>query len=146
MPIFLRKVPSSTMDSLDSSPSPEAPSDLVKAVNSEEIDVSDLEEVDELEALRSDIGDILLDDPELDQEEKGSMLNIKGTADTVPSTKKNEGQFVSGAGGAPKIFDTGMEEKRLLEVSKYVIDKIPENEWNELATKVRAIQVRRTGR
>lgn len=130
--------PSNAVDSLDGSPKAKAPSDLAKDLKPEEVDVSDLEEVDELEALKSDIGDILLDDPELDQEKeerKGDILNIKGTADTVPATPGDEGQIVTDEGGAPKIFDTGMEEQRLLEISQYVIDKIPENEWNELATK-----------
>jgi hypothetical protein len=129
--------PSNAVDSIDGSTKANAPSDLAKDLKPEEVDVSDLEEVDELEALKSDIGDILLDDPELEQEqeENGDILNIKGTADTVPATPGDEGQIVTDDTGAPKIFDTGLEEKRLLEISQYVIDKIPENEWNELATK-----------
>ena len=129
--------PSSAVDSLNGGPKATAPSDLAKDLKPEDVDVSDLEEVDELEALKSDIGDILMDDPELDQEkseQKGDILNIKGAAQAVPNKPKDSGVPME-AGGAPKIFDTGMEEKRLLEISKFVIDKIPENEWNELATK-----------
>lgn len=136
---FLKnETPSSMTDSLDGGTKATAPSDLAKDIKPEDVDVSDLEEVDELEALKSDIGDILVDDPELDQEKmekKGDILNINGTATAVPGRPKDAGVPMEAGEDAPKIFDTGLEEKRLLEVSKFVIDKIPENEWNELATK-----------
>lgn len=139
---FLKQEVPSISDQVDAA-NAQSPSDLAKDLKAEEVDVSDLEEVDELEALKSDIGDILLDDPDLNDEDggkvmtqKGDILNIKGAAKPMPGkVMMNNGQVITDAEGKPKIFDTGLEEKRLLEISQYVIDKIPENEWNELATK-----------
>ncbi|MGB0453870.1 MAG: LysM peptidoglycan-binding domain-containing protein [Bacteriovoracaceae bacterium] len=120
----------------------------VPGIDPSDIDVTETEEVDELEALKSDIGDILIDDPEISEgldnvkdeianEKKvkiqGDVLNLKNAKEVTAKRPKEKGQEINGQ--EPEIFDVGDEERKLLEVSKFIIDKIPENEWDDLATK-----------
>ena len=55
-----------------------------------------------------------------------------GTArPSIDRSKDGDGLVVKNSG--PDVYEVGDEEKKLLELSKFVETKIPENEWNEIA-------------
>jgi hypothetical protein len=74
----------------------------------------DLTALDDLEALKEDIGEIKYDDPEKEKEENKPRISTKNTTE----------QF---------MFDIGKEEKELLHISKLVKSRINNNEWDELS-------------
>lgn len=94
-------------------------------------DLSDAEIDDELESLKSDLeqdeaiskkdGKLNLnaDDPEIIIDESVNVLND---------------QLASKKGKKVEIFDVGKEEKQLLEIAKYIQGRIPDKDWNEMAT------------
>ena len=118
------------------------------------IDLSNLEELDEIESLKQDIeaspgaekkAEVLEEslqlkstkeqpskaalqmdgvDPEIMIDESIKVLNAE---DEIANESKS--------GGKPEIFDVGSEEKKLLSLAKYVEGKIPDSEWDEIATK-----------
>jgi len=121
------------------------------------IDLSNLEEMDEIQSLKEDIdqspgatqkvevpGDVLnfkaakkseesseapiskmeSIDPEMVIDESIKILNAE---DAIASENSNSNK--------PQIFDIGNEEKNLLNLAKYVEGKIPDAEWDEIATK-----------
>jgi len=69
------------------------------------------EEVNDLEELKTDIGDIFFESKE--SKEKESKVS------------KND---------SVEIFDTRAEERKLLELSKFVEGRIPDDEWDDVAT------------
>jgi hypothetical protein len=116
-----------------------------------DFNLSDLEEVDDLESLKEDIGEIIFQDaPKGDKTTKES---VKGLSDTGEDSKEevlvdengvtvNDPSFTSAnksgevdalKPNAAVIFDVGPEEKELLELSKFVEGKIPLKEWDEIA-------------
>src|SRR5690606_8904676 len=120
------------------------------------IDLSGAEELDELQSLKEDIGQS--PGPTKKVEVKGDVLNFKpakkSAAATEPTTTPegidpeividdsikvlNAEDQVAADGkisGKPEIFDVGNEEKQLLNLAKYVEGKIPDAEWDEIATK-----------
>ncbi len=121
------------------------------------IDLSNLEEMDEIQSLKEDIdqspgatqkveipGDVLnfkaakkteetspdptakmeSIDPEMVIDESIKILNAE---DAIASENSNSNK--------PQIFDIGNEEKNLLNLAKFVEGKIPDAEWDEIATK-----------
>ncbi len=104
-------------------------------IEEEEVDLelSELEEIDDLDSLKNDFGENLFDlekeELELEKMEKANAKTNKGSKPKVivnkDVKKKEKIQTV--------IFDVGEEEKRLLELSKFVEGKIPDAEWNEIA-------------
>lgn len=106
---------------------------------SKDLDISEAEEVDDLESLKSDIGEVLFEEEgtkkqdefvsEEKKKESGPRPEIINEAQNVEAAKTTiiEDQKTT-------IFDVGNEEKELMEVAKYLEGKIPENEWNEIAT------------
>lgn len=121
------------------------------------IDLSDTETLDELEALKQDIEESPTATKKV--EVKGDVLDFKSkpTEDTSAGTDDGslsgvdpeiliddsinvlnaEDQVASDGKGAskPQIFDVGNEEKQLLNLAKFVEGKIPDAEWDEIATK-----------
>lgn len=103
------------------------------------LDISEAEEIDDLESLKSDIGEVLFDekkeDPSelsvLEDSENQNPVEVVNEAEAVEAAKSVSAQDVD---GKTKIFDVGNEEKELMEVAKYLEGKIPEEEWNEIAT------------
>jgi hypothetical protein len=109
-----------------------------------ELNLSELEEVDDLQSLKSDIGDVLFKDKkakaaaieEEDMEDLDSNLVIKQPSliindeEDVKIKKTTQGKKTA----APIIFDVGGEEKKLLSLSKFVETKIPIQEWDEINT------------
>ena len=112
------------------------------------LDLSELEEVDDLESLKEDVGEVLFDedkkkpkkksnpsskvlvddnqfpsdeDPEIIVKEEVRVLNDKVKNDISISK-------------TPEIFDVGAEEQQLIELSKFVETKIADKEWDEIST------------
>ena len=89
---------------------------------------------DDLEALKEDIGESLYEKSEeskqADQKEsskidkKEEIVEEKSFELTGDESKKDTVQ----------IFDVGEEESKLLELSKFIMGKIPEKDWSEIAT------------
>lgn len=88
------------------------------------LNLSELEETDDLESLKNDIGDDFL----ADEKQKNAEKNVTGAV-------VNKGGGPVGKSGKLKfeIFDVGVEEKKLLEFSKFVEAKIPDKEWDEIS-------------
>lgn len=114
----------------------------------QKLDLSELEEVDDLDSLKSDIGESVFKDDKKkkatdnEDDEDDEDDEIEGpTVDLIPNNKPvNESQFdvedVEKLQGTV-IFDVGNEEKKLLETAKFIQGKIPEKEWDEIATAAR---------
>ncbi|EQC46611.1 LysM peptidoglycan-binding domain-containing protein [Bacteriovorax sp. Seq25_V] len=115
----------------------------------QDLDLSRLEEIDDLEALKNDVGDSI-PDVQLSKENQDKLDAIKdenfieapkvvekvepsleGPKDNVAGNSET-GEVKSTS--KPEIFDVGKEEKRLLELATFVEKKIPSDEWNEIAT------------
>lgn len=85
--------------------------------------------VDELEALKEDLGDMEFALPL--EEETPALEQVPGSAKPV---------IVEGSAGeqaAELIFDVGKEEKELLKLAEGMRGKIPADEWNEIAQAAR---------
>ncbi|MCF8060117.1 MAG: LysM peptidoglycan-binding domain-containing protein [Bacteriovoracaceae bacterium] len=117
-----------------------------------DFNISDLEEVDDLDSLKEDIGEIIFDEDKTVKKEKDKKSVDKPKAfsgdDDVEVLIDSEGRTVNEPGviaeGAENengnlkpnqavIFDVGAEEKELLELSKFVEGKIPLKEWDEIS-------------
>ena len=77
---------------------------------------------DELESLKSDVGDVDFEVPKQKTEE---------IAEEKPSNTKDGEEKVS---MGMEVFDVGNEEKELVEVAKNLSGQLSNNEWNEIAT------------
>lgn len=104
-----------------------------------EIDLSSMEEIDDLESLKEDVGEALFED-KAETEIKKSQGTLSLDEDpeivikenvTVSNESTREADLSS---GDTQIFDVGKEESELLELSKYVETKIPSKEWEEIST------------
>ncbi|OUR96493.1 hypothetical protein A9Q84_09085 [Halobacteriovorax marinus] len=114
------------------------------------IDLSDLEEVDDLESLKEDIGEVLFEE---DKKKNKTTLSKDGSLkpmvkeedvfsrDEDPEiiikenvTIQNDPEPVKEKDASKvTIFDVGAEEQNLIELSKYVESKIPDKEWDEIS-------------
>ena len=111
----------------------------------QKLDLSELEEVDDLDSLKNDIGESVFKDDKkkktLDDEDDEEDEIEGPTVDLIPDNKPvNENQFNIEDAEKLKgtvIFDVGNEEKKLLETAKFIQGKIPEKEWDEIATAAR---------
>jgi hypothetical protein len=99
----------------------EFPEENTENVNS---DISSTKNVDQLESLKDDLGDLEFTLPEDDTAEIVKEMN-KGTKPKIMGAN-DKGNLL--------IFDVGREEKELLEVAKNMQGKIPVNEWKEIAS------------
>jgi hypothetical protein len=108
----------------------------------QDLDVVDL---DDLDSLKEDIdATTKKNSPESTIiEKKGDVLGISGASEdqkklevpSIPSREEMESaKAVDNLSNSPVVFDVGNEEKELLRLSKFVEGKIPETQWNELAT------------
>ncbi len=102
------------------------------------IDLSDIEEIDDLESLKEDAGEAIFAKEEKDPTKKEEFFSLDEDPEVIVKenvTVTNESeQKIGGSGNKPEIFDVGAEEHKLLELSKYVETKIPAKEWNEIST------------
>ena len=155
-PVFSQDVDS--LDLMDSSDVNVLLEEEKGKIESQNLDLSDLEEQDDLQTLKNDIGDVIFDDdpkkkkkeqgileekvsneldeldkieeePEIVIDSKNSEIKILNDQETVAN---QDGDVLKEEG--TEIFDVGPEEKELLELSKFVEGKIPENEWDEIST------------
>jgi hypothetical protein len=92
---------------------------------------SDQELQDDLDSLKSDVSDLITVDPDLKEDEpkKEEVKEEKKVADKKED-KKDE----------IAIFDTGKEEKDLLEVAQFIQGKIPSAEWEKIAAQNKSEQ------
>ncbi len=124
-----------------------------------DFNISDLEEVDDLDSLREDIGVIIFDEdgksgkvkkekeklkkvtkdkpkPFTDGEDDVEILiDAEGRVLNEPSVYAEASEFETEGLKPDKavIFDVGAEEKELVELSKFVEGKIPSKEWDEIS-------------
>ena len=111
-----------------------------------DLSLSEKQEEDDLESLKEDLGDIILEDPLEDavktkvkpvQLRRKSRVREKDLFPGMMSEPKKKIKKIE----APKakmnigtnIFEAGEDEKKLLELAKFVQAKIPYNEWKEIA-------------
>jgi hypothetical protein len=113
------------------------------------LDLSDLEQIDDLQSLKSDIGEFIFDDPNERPGQTGVLkLRESEGAPGLPTPARSgfaepslNDPLRSGLDTAraqttgPLIFDVGEEERKLLELSRFVEGKIPDSEWNEIASR-----------
>ncbi len=127
---------------------------------SDSLDLSEVEDIDDLDSLRADVGDIVfgdekkksalgkssdpmapsssikLDESPLTKKDAEIDMIIQRNAEIVNDSQENEKRKLQNeVFGAEKVvvFDVGEEEKKLLELSKFVEAKISEKEWDEIA-------------
>lgn len=105
--------------------------EITNPVEGGEVNMSDLEEKDDLESLKSDIGTVIFNEDENKKSEQPPTSEASTENINVPSIVNDSTPKSSTA--TPQIFDVGAEEKKLLELSKFVENKIPDKEWNEIA-------------
>ncbi len=119
-----------------------------KEENASDIQMSTLEEQDDLQSLKEDIGEVVFEkdekkSPKMKEAEK--MVEEKKSAVNAPSlnVKSPKGQNVEEVPNEKTEiiadqnlnFDVGTEEKDLLSLSKFVQSKISSKEWDDLAIK-----------
>ena len=108
-----------------------------------EVQMSSLEEQDDLQSLKEDIGDVVFDKekpanttPEITPVEtptaKGPLNVTSPAGQNVTPEKDEKAEIIA---DESMNFDVGGEEKKLLELSKYVQQKITPKEWDDLAIK-----------
>ncbi|PIP95530.1 MAG: hypothetical protein COW00_11590 [Bdellovibrio sp. CG12_big_fil_rev_8_21_14_0_65_39_13] len=108
----------------------------------DKLDMSKFEEVDDLQSLKDDVGDVLFENGE-----KKDEVKVEATKDQMdipmvenPEVVNDEETKLTNQKGEtieakkPEIFDVGKEEKELIELSRFVEGKIPDKEWDEIAT------------
>lgn len=110
-----------------------------------DLNLSDVEETDDYEALKNDIGT----DPfatsenkeqvkESPEEKKNDTFVIQDDVDLIIEDKSlivnQPEETKEEKAKRPEIFDVGNEEKKLLEISKFLETKIPDVEWEEIST------------
>lgn len=129
-------------DSLNSNQGAEAPAETTS-----DVQMSSLEEQDDLQSLKEDIGDVVFDKEKTAESDKASTPTtptvMEGEAPGPLNATSPAGQNVVPAkdekaeiiADESMNFDVGGEEKKLLELSKYVQQKITPKEWDDLAIK-----------
>ncbi len=103
--------------------------EIKSTIDVDDLNLSALEESDDLHSLKNDAGEIIFkndgitNDSDLFEDE------------TIDVSKIVNDQLVSEETSQlkPEIFDVGEEEKKLLELSHFVENKIPDNEWSEIS-------------
>lgn len=115
------------------------------------LDLSEFEEVDDLQSLKKDIGEVIYEDKSKSGELKlksGKTIEVPDDSEPEIISNMNDGVIVNDErtieqklkGEAvessikAKIFEVGRDEKELVELAKFVEGKIPEKEWDEIAT------------
>lgn len=109
------------------------------------LDMSELEEVDDLESLKNDIGDAYFEASGAADLPESNEVEIRSRRQAKDEASKNAGEVgeiiaESGPGkeGTPEVFEVGKVEQNLLKLSRYVEGKIPPSEWSEIADSSRA--------
>lgn len=113
--------------------------------NGSEVKMSTLEEQDDLQSLKEDIGEVVFDkdkekakDANSDansKEEKKGPLNAQSPAGQNVETKGDEKAEI--IADKSMTFDAGNEEKNLLEIAKLIGKKITPKEWDDISVKAK---------
>lgn len=134
--IFADELTPSELDELNSFDSINSSEKTPLPNTGADIEMSSMEEQDDLQSLKEDIGDVIFE-----QKEKPETLTTKEPEKvTPPQIKKEEvptNEKVEIIADESLNFDVGNEEKKLLELSKYVQQKITSKEWDDLAIKAK---------
>ena len=107
----------------------ESSKDNEKQVVEKGNDLNNLEKDDDLDILKEDIGESLFEDKK--EEQTDQKLKAQ-------KNKQKVFELVDKKSKDTQIFDVGEEERNLLELSKYIMGKIPEKDWSEIATSSRS--------
>ncbi|MBC96682.1 MAG: hypothetical protein CME63_02970 [Halobacteriovoraceae bacterium] len=103
-----------------------------------------LEEIDDLESLKEDIGDMVFETQKgegnkeatstlAEEQEESIQVLIDESGKTINEPENMADNLKSDRNTPAVIFDVGAEEKELLELSKFVEGKIPAKEWDEIS-------------
>lgn len=115
--------------------------------NGSEVKMSTLEEQDDLQSLKEDIGDVVFDKDKDKEKEKGKgkgkdskesvkgPLNAESPAGQTVETKGDEKAEI--IADKSMNFDAGNEEKNLLEIAKLLGKKITPKEWDDISVKAK---------
>ena len=111
---------------------------------STDVQMSTLEEQDDLQSLKEDVGEIVFDKepaknptvmevkaPVEPADQKGPLNVVSPKGQNVSSAADDKAEIIADEG---VNFDVGSEEKKLLELSKYVQHKITPKEWDDRAS------------
>ena len=111
-----------------------------------DLNLSELEEIDDLNSLKSDIGSTIVEKKEEAKDTKKTKPESATTSKKVivdkfdskeEEQKKEEDKQLSelklDESDSTVVFDVGEEEKKLIEISKFIEGKIPDKEWNEIS-------------
>ena len=103
-----------------------------------DVQMSTLEEQDDLQSLKEDIGEVVFDkDKEKPKSKQTGTLNLKNPAPTSTADSSEKDEKAEIIADDSMNFDVGGEEKKLLELSKYVQAKITPKEWDDLSIKAK---------
>lgn len=123
--------------------------------NPADLELSSLEEQDDLESLKNDIGDVIFDQSDKKEDDVWSQFENNNKASAVkeaPTAKPSgtlnivnpKGQTAPDSGAPATIiaddsatFDVGKEEKELLALSKFVQNKMTVKEWDDMSIKAK---------
>jgi LysM repeat protein len=113
-----------------------------------DVKMSTLEEQDDLQSLKDDIGEVVFDkdkdknkkveakaETKSETETKKGPLNVQNPKGQTAETKGDEKAEIIADKNVG--FDVGNEEKKLLELSKFVNKKISSKEWDDIAVKAK---------
>ncbi len=103
-----------------------------------DVQMSTLEEQDDLQSLKEDIGEVVFDkDKEKPKSKQTGTLNLKDPAPTSTADSSDKDEKAEIIADDSMNFDVGGEDKKLLELSKYVQAKITPKEWDDLSIKAK---------
>ncbi len=121
----------------------------VESASGSDVQMSNLEEQDDLQSLKEDIGEVVFD-KEPAKSAPATTVEGKAPVETAPASgplnvvsPKGQNADISVNEKAQIIadesvnFDAGNEEKKLLELSKFVQNKITPKEWDDLSIKAK---------
>lgn len=121
--------------------------DIAPDSSGNDIKMSTLEEEDDLQSLKEDVGEIALEKDKSQKEiskettkeatkeaSSGSLNILNPPGQTVDSKTEEKAEIIADQN---LNFDVGNEEKKLLDLSKYVQQKITGKEWDDISIKAK---------
>lgn len=100
-----------------------------------EVKMSTLEEQDDLQSLKEDIGDVVFDKDQNKTNANKGPLNVQSPkGQNVESKGDEKAEIIA---DKSLTFDAGNEEKNLLEVAKLIGKKITPKEWDDISVKAK---------
>lgn len=109
-----------------------------QVVEDKDLNLSDVEELDDLEAIKADASSIKYEDAPSDFAQKPevtpSVVDEAKSEEAPKVVNEKDAATAVKANASTEIFDAGDVEKELLEQSKLVAGKMPAAEWQEIAS------------